>query len=527
MFEFKSKNYYYLLYLYYQILKDLGIFDKKLIITERKIENLKEKINELFERNQTLNKKKYTDLFMMKNAKKTLKESMANIDIYYLLHIFIYLYKCMYSTDSKSDYNKILDIATGYLYMNNKKDLINQIITIYGHNFKDDETLSKLYLFIFLSKTADNKDELTKYFNFVFNNLITILRSFKNLVVSIKYLFIINYNYDTFLQIFKAIYPNPGNMKITYDLTERISTISRSINKEETEKQVIFDFLFKDGLSNIFVSEQTYKEIIINRLLNQSTKEVYLPPYLLMMKRILLLYMETYLFNYYDNSLYLTLNKSQKSLVKQILMRIDFMLKEENYDTPEFINSFNFLLSNKYTINPILYTVINIVYSYYKNKETNTEFNDNITKELYDIYYKYSDKDLHEKNLFDTSVQTLTYEDREFLVQINRSMRGADYLHEIRKLSFDNKIILFIQLLKSLYKKELLTNKDLYNYYSLFKSQRFNIKKQKEKKPLTYSVSKTKKLSTAAVNRYPAISERLKSFPMSPSKSPPKSSTRN
>ena len=96
MFEFKSKNYYYLLYLYYQILKDLGIFDKKLIITERKIDNLKEKINELFERNQTLNKKKYTDLFMMKNAKKTLKESMANIDIYYnhflnRLNTYIYI----------------------------------------------------------------------------------------------------------------------------------------------------------------------------------------------------------------------------------------------------------------------------------------------------------------------------------------------------------------------------------------------------------------------------------------------------
>ena len=89
----------------------------------------------------------------------------------------------------------------------------------------------------------------------------------------------------------------------------------------------------------------------------------------------------------------------------------------------------------------------------------------------------------------------------------------------IPELSFDNKIILFIQLLKSLYKKKLLTNKDLYNYYKLFKFQRFNIEKQKEKKPLTYSVSKTKKLSTAAVNRYPAISERLKSFPPSPPKS--------
>ena len=74
MFEFKSNNYYYLLYLYFQILKDLDLFDKKLIKTKRKIENLKEKINELFEKNPTLDKNKYNDMFVLKNAKTILRK---------------------------------------------------------------------------------------------------------------------------------------------------------------------------------------------------------------------------------------------------------------------------------------------------------------------------------------------------------------------------------------------------------------------------------------------------------------------
>ncbi len=531
MFEFETNNYYYLLYLYFQILKDLDLFDKKLITTERKIENLKEKINELFEKNPRIKTKKYTDLFITKNAKRILKDSLKSIDIYFVIHIYMYLFKCINDIESKHDYTTLINqvYKNIFLFNINKKTLIEDSIDFYTEELEDTETLSKIYLFIFLYQTTDNKDELTKYFNFVFNKMIKDLKGIKNPSVSIKYLFIINHNYNTFLQIFKAVYPNPGNMKITYDLSERISKIDTSISKEETEKKIIFNFLEKEGLFDDYVNEDLYKEFIKDAAKNQSKNDVYLPNRFKMLKEKLLFFMETYLFNYYDNSLYLTLNKSQKSLIKQMLMKIIFMLKEENYDTPEFRNSFYFLLANKYTINPILYTVINIVYSYYKNKIVNSKLDEKITDDIYEIYDKHMNEDLDEKKLFNTSAETLKTENREFLHDLDRLRREEEHRYEmdiydiIPELSFDNKIILFIQLLKSLYKKELLTNKDLYNYYKLFKFQRFNIEKQKEKKPLTYSVSKTKKLSTAAINRYPGISERLKSFPPSP----PKSSTKN
>jgi len=536
MFEFETNNYYYLLYLYYQILKDLGLFDNKLITTDRKIENLKDKINELIEKNPRIKVKKYYDMFTSKNAKKILQDSLKSIDIYFIIHIYIYVFKCINDIESKHDYNTLINQVYKNIFLVNinKKNLIEDSIDFYTEELEDTETLSKLYLFIFLYQTTDNKDELIKYFNFIFNKMIKDLRGIKNVSISIKYLFIINHNYDTFLQIFKAIYPNPGNMKITYDLTTTVSTITKSISREETEKQVIFNFLEKEILDQDYVDEDLYKEFIKDRTKNQSKNDVYLPNRFKMLKEKLLFFMENYLFYYYDNSLYLTLNKSQKSLIKQMATRIIFMLKEENYDTPEFRNSFNFLLSNKYTINPILYTIINIVYSYYKNKTIDSKVDEKITDEIYEIYEKHKDEDLDEKSLFNTSTETLKTENREFLYDLDRLRREEEHRYEmdiydvIPELSFDSKIILFIQLLKSLYKQELIKNKDLYKYYSLFKSQILNIKKQQERKTFTYSVSKTKKLSTAAINRYPAISERLKSFPPSPPKSSAaKSSSRN
>lgn len=144
-----------------------------------------------------------------------------------------------------------------------------------------------------------------------------------------------------------------------------------------------------------------------------------------------------------------------------MLMKIIFMLKEENYDTPEFRNSFNFLWANKYTINPILYTVINIIYSYYKNKIVNSKLDEKITADIYEIYDKYMNEDLDEKKLFNTSAETLKTENREFLNDLDRLRREEEHRYEmdiydiIPELSFDNKIILFIQLLKSLYKKRI------------------------------------------------------------------------
>jgi hypothetical protein len=214
------------------------------------------------------------------------------------------------------------------------------------------------------------------------------------------------------------------------------------------------------------------------------------------------------------------------------------MLKEENYDTPEFRNSFKFLLSNKYTINIILYSIINIVYSFYKNKKITSDFNTDLTEEIHEIYNEYGDEGLDEKPLYNTNDTSLTDEDREFLVELNRLRRDEDFFYTmdlekvIKDLSINNKIILYIQLLKNLYKIKLITNENLYKYYLKFKPNKINIYSQKEKEPLTYSLYKYKRLSTAAINRYPAISERLRlhQFKFSTSdstKSSTKSSTRS
>ena len=530
MFEFKSNNYYYLLYLYFQILKDLDLFDKKLIKTKRKIENLKEKINELFEKNPTLDKNKYNDMFVLKNAKTILKTSLKLIHIYFIIHIYIYIYKCIIDTEEKHNYNILITDVYENLFLLNrdKNSMIFEIIGIYIDQIKDNQTLSKLYLFIFLYQTSNNKHELTKYFNFVFNKMIKDIKGIKNPSVSIKYLFIINNNYDIFLQLFKAICPNPGNMKITYDIKNSISPISKSMNYEEEEKQVIFEFLEK-----VFPLYNLNKELYENFITDKSkirTKTItYLSRDLAKLKNYIFFYLDTFLLDYYENSSYLTLNRTQKSLVKQMLIRILFMLNKENYDTTEFRESFNFLLSNKYRINPILYTILNYVYSYYKNSNIKSNISTLLTKALYTIYEKYSEKDLNEKSLFDTTDKSLIDEDREFLEELNR-LRQQEIIYKINikktinDLSLDNKIILFIQLLKNLYKKGLINNKDLYDFYLTLKINKDQLKKVKDerrktKKPLSYTVFKTKKLSTAAINRYPAISERLSSIPESASAS--------
>ena len=128
----------------------------------------------LIERRPTLDKNKYYDMFMIKNAKKILKESLENIDIYYLSHIYIYLYSII----SKYNYDTLIDniYKMLILYKNNSKSkVIKGILYLYIDDLKDDESLSKLYLFILLSQTTDNKDDLTKYFeDAILNSLLDV-----------------------------------------------------------------------------------------------------------------------------------------------------------------------------------------------------------------------------------------------------------------------------------------------------------------------------------------------------------------
>ena len=528
MFEFKSKNYYYLLYLYYQILKDLGIFDKKLIITERKIDNLKEKINELFERNPTLNKYKYYDMFMIRNGEKNLETFLENIEIYFLIHIYIYLY----SITSKNNYKELFKNNL-ILYKNNTtpkliSSIVNLYKKIYEESYSHTDIISKIYLFILLSKTTSDKTELTNYFNFIFSNMIIVLSNIKNISISIKYLFLVNNNYDTFLQIFKAVYPNPANIDIQYDLDEPLLLLPKGATREKSEKKQIFKFVQKEKkLLNHRITKDYYYKLIDIRAENKQVSNVNFTN----LKIRLMEYIESYLIYYYENSLYINLNKSQKTLLQQILMKIIFMLKEENYDTPEFINSFNFLLANKYTINILLYTFINIIYSFYKNKKLSNSLDKVINDEIINIYKEYKREDFDEKPLLNTNDPSLNPKDREFLVEINRVTTEDRHFRvniseHLSRLTLDNKLILFIQLLKSLYKIGKLRNKKIYDYFNLFIDDIDNIKIQKEKKPLTYLISTRKKLSTAAINRYPAISERLRTFQLESSTSESKSSSK-
>ena len=528
MFEFKSKNYYYLLYLYYQILQDLGIFDKKLIITERKIDNLKEKINELFERNPTLNKYKYYDMFMIRNGEKKLETSLENIDMYFLIHIYIY----MYSITSKNNYNELFKNNL-ILYKNNTtpkliSSIVNLYKKIYEESYSHTDIISKIYLFILLSKTTSDKTELTNYFNFIFSNMIIVLSNIKNISISIKYLFLVNNNYDTFLQIFKAVYPNPANIDIQYDLDEPLLLLPKGATREKSEKKQIFKFVQKEKkLLNHRITKDYYYKLIDNRAENKQVSNVNFTN----LKIRLIEYIESYLIYYYENSLYISLNKSQKTLLQQMLMKIIFMLKEENYDTPEFINSFNFLLANKYTINILLYTFINIIYSFYKNKKLSNSLDKVMNDEINNIYKEYNREDFDEKPLLNTNDPSLNPKDREFLIEINRVTTEDRHFRvniseHLSRLTLDNKLILFIQLLKSLYKIGKLRNKKIYDYFNLFIDDIDNIKIQKEKKPLTYLISTKKKLSTAAINRYPAISERLRTFQLESSTSESKSSSK-
>lgn len=219
----------------------------------------------------------------VKNAKKILRTSLKLIHIYFIIHI--YIYKCIIDTEEKHNYNILITDVYENLFLLNidKNSMIFEIIGIYVEQIKDYQILSKLYLFIFLYQTSNNKHELTKYFNFVFNKMI---KGIKNLSVSIKYLFIIIHFYKYVKQyiLIQEIW------KITYDLSERILTISRSINKEETEKQLIFDFLEKESLDGDYVDEDLYKEFIKEAAKNQSKNDVYLPNRFKMLKRKVIIF---------------------------------------------------------------------------------------------------------------------------------------------------------------------------------------------------------------------------------------------
>ena len=64
-----------------------------------------------------------------------------------------------------------------------------------------------------------------------------------------------------------------------------------------------------------------------------------------------------------------------------------------------------------------------------QNKKITSGFNTDLTEEIYEIYNEYGDEGLDEKPLYNTNDTSLTDEDREFLVELNRLRRDEDFFY--------------------------------------------------------------------------------------------------